>query len=312
MFTFVTIQTVEQPIVIFDGNALMYRAFHALPPLTDPGGKPINAIYGLISMLFNIHESFNPKGIIFCFDEKGKTFRNKLLASYQSQRPPMPPDLSIQFERARLVLKSFGIPVYSKKGFEADDVIATIASKLSFNKESKIVIVTGDRDLLQLVSDEKKVSLYMPVAGLSGGKEFKFNETVDKMGVKPDQIPDYKALVGDQSDNYFGVNGIGPKTACNLLSSFGTLDGVYDNLKDIKPSIAEKLVKEKDNAFLSQRIATVDKNVPIIFDVKDCLNYDLAGGDAVKLFEDFGFKTLKKRLLKIIDRKKEEMQTHLF
>jgi DNA polymerase I len=227
-------------LIIIDGNAILHRAFHAIPPLTTPKHEPINAVYGLVSMLLNIIQNLKPDSIVVAFDEKAPTFRQKELPTYQAQRPPMADDLSSQFQKARNFLSAAKIPVYSIAGYEADDVIGTIASEAIKSKRVKeyksvsqtstltlssspalineVIIVTGDRDQLQLVDDEKNIKLYMPIAGLINAKLYDEVATVERMGVPPSQIVDLKSLTGDPSDNYFGVVGIGPKTANSLLS----------------------------------------------------------------------------------------------
>ena len=221
----------ENKLVIIDGNAIMHRAFHAIPGLTTPKGEPINAVYGLVSMLLNLVENLKPTHLVVCFDEKEKTFRHKSFKEYQSQRPPTHEDLSSQFAKARNFLDAAKIHVYSKAGYEADDLIGTISKK---TKIKNVVIVTGDKDILQLVN--KKVKLFMPVSGLSNGKIFGEVETKEKLGIPPSLVVDYKGLVGDPSDNYKGVAGIGPKTATNLLNEFGSFKGVYKNLDKIPES----------------------------------------------------------------------------
>lgn len=303
----------QSKLVIFDGNALMHRAFHALPPLTTKNGEPINAVYGLVSMLINVVENLKPTHIIFCFDEKEKTFRSKLLPTYQSQRPETSSDLIPQFFKARDFLKAVNIPVYSKSGFEADDVIGTISELVTRNSQLfETVIVTGDRDILQLVDGTKNIKLFMPIAGLSNGKIFSEKETVERLGVKPTQIPDYKALVGDPSDNYFGIPGIGPKTATSLLEKYKTLDGVYKHLKDLPDKLKENLEKGKESAELSYKLATIIKDVPIKIDIEGANNWDLISQNVLNLFSDFGFKTLTLRIRKLGEKLEKEKQGSLF
>lgn len=301
-------------LVIFDGNAIMYRAFHALPPLTTKSGEPINAVYGLISMLINIVENLKPTHIIFCFDEKGPTFRNELLPTYQSQRPETPSELIPQFQKARDFLESVNIPVYSKSGYEADDVIGTLATQVEHSPDQKfeIVIVTGDRDILQIVDDSKNIKLFMPIGGLSNGKYFTEKETIERMGVKPDQIPDYKALVGDPSDNYFGIAGIGPKTASSLLAKYKTLDGIYEHISDIPEKLKTKLLEGKESAYLSYKLATIVRDVPVEFDINDADKWDLVSSQVLSLFEDYGFKTLTARIKKLGEQIEKEKQGSLF
>lgn len=301
-------------LIIFDGNAIMYRAFHALPPLTTKSGEPINAVYGLISMLINIVDSLKPTHIIFCFDEKERTFRQDLLPTYQSQRPETPSELIPQFQKARDFLKSINIPVYSKPGFEADDVIGTIASKYKVlsTEYLETIIVTGDRDILQLVDDEKNIKLFMPIGGLANGKVFAEKETYERMGVLPNQIPDYKALVGDPSDNYFGIAGIGPKTASTLLAKYETLDNIYEHIDDIAEKLREKLINGKESAYLSYKLATIVRDVPVEFDINDADKWDLVSSQVLNLFKEYGFKTLTARIKKLGEQIEKEKQGSLF
>lgn len=289
-------------LVLIDGNAILHRAFHALPPMTTKRGEPINAVYGLVSMFLRVIQDLKPTHITVCFDEKEPTFRHKEFAKYQAQRPPMADELSSQFEKARAFIEAADIPVYSKGGFEADDVIGTIAQKT----KGEVVIVTGDKDQLQLVN--KRVKVYMPIAGLSNAKMMGRDEVIEKMGVPPEQIADYKALVGDPSDNYPGVAGIGPKTAIGLLESYGTFEKVYKSLKDISPSTAEKLKKGEKMGRLSKKLATIVKDVPIHYDIDASAKWDLDSPKVIALFETFGFKTLKERIKKVgeeIDKEKQ-------
>lgn len=282
-------------LVLIDGNAILHRAFHALPPLTTRLGEPINAVYGLISMLLRVISDLNPTHIAVCFDVKAPTFRHKAFKEYQSQRPPTHDDLSSQFEKAKRVINSFGIPIYEKAGYEADDVIGTLAKQA--NKMEEVVIVTGDRDILQLV--DNKVKLYMPILGLSAGKLMGIEETKEKIGVEPELIADFKALVGDPSDNYKGVAGIGPKTAINLLQEYGSVAGIYKHLKKIPQKTREKLIKDKKNAALSYKLATIVRNVPIEIDFEKMAKWDIDSDAVLKLFQEFGFKTLTERVKKV-------------
>ena len=301
--------------MIIDGNAILHRAFHAMPPLTTREGEPINAVYGLVSMFLRIVQDLKPEAIAVAFDEKEKTFRHKEFVNYQSQRPPTHEDLSPQFEKARDFFKAANIPVYSKPGYEADDVIATIADRGVKDKRQEIkevVVVTGDRDLLQLVDDKKNIKLYMPVVGLSNARFYKEKDTLERMGIPPNLIPDYKALVGDSSDNYPGVLGIGPKTAISLLEKYGSVDNIYAHLQEINPNIRQKLEAKKDDAKLFHRLATVVKNVPVEIDFSQMENWKIDSPEVLKLFEKFGFKTLGDRIKKVGKVVADEKQTSLF
>ncbi len=296
-------------LLLVDGNAILHRAFHAIPPLTTPEQEPINAVYGFVSILLNVIQNLKPTHLAVCFDEKEKTFRNKLLPAYQSQRPPTHDDLLSQFGKVRDFLKVAGVPIYSKSGFEADDVIGTIADK---SKMDEVVIITGDRDILQLVDDKKNIKLFMPVGGLSNGKIFGEAETIGRMGVPPSQIVDLKALTGDSSDNYFGVRGIGPKTAINLLQCYVTLKQVYKNLDKISENVREKLIKGEKDAQMSYKLATIVKDVPIEIDFDETDKWNLGSSDVLKLFQEFGFKTLTQRIISVSKKIEDEKQESLF
>ena len=294
-------------LVLIDGFAILHRAYHAMPPLTNKKGQPTNAIYGFVSMLIRIISDLKPTHIVVCMDENAPTFRHKAFKTYQAQRPKMDNELTTQIEKTKEVIKAFDIPMLSQKGFEADDIIGTLAQK---NKNKiDVVIVTGDRDILQLVDD--KVKVFMPIIGLSNGKLFGKEETIERMGVVPNLIPDYKALVGDPSDNYFGVSGIGPITAIKLLDEFKSVDEIYKNIKKIQPKVAEKLSKDKESALMSYKLATIIKDVKVNLDLKDAARWDLDSKKVLELFEELGFKTLTERIKKAGKEKDQENQMTL-
>ena len=296
-------------LVIIDGNAILHRAFHAMPPLTTRNGEPINAVYGLISMFLRIVTDLTPESIVVTFDEKEETFRQKEFKAYQSQRPPMADELSSQFGKARDFFKAVGVPIYSMPGFEADDVIATIADK---SEGRDVVVITGDRDLLQLVDDKRGIKLYMPVVGLSNAKLYGEAEALVRMGVPADQIPDYKALVGDPSDNYPGVTGIGPKTAEKLLATYGSIDKIYAQIDSIEPKTRQKLNKGINEAKLFHRLATVVRDVPIEIDFPQMEKWRIDSPEVFALFENFGFRSLTDRIKKVGKSVEAEKQTSLF
>ena len=298
--------TEGRKLVLIDGNAILHRAFHALPPLTTRRGEPINAVYGFVSMFLRVITDLKPTHIAVCFDRPEPTFRHKEFPEYQAQRPKTADELSSQFEKAKRVIEAFGIPIYDAAGYEADDVIGTIASKVGEN----VVIVTGDRDQLQLVTDRIKV--YMPISGLSNAKLMGEEEVLEKMGIKASLIDDYKALVGDQSDNYSGVSGIGPKTAIALLDKYGSLQNIYKHLKDIPAATAEKLKKGEKDSKLSKRLATIVKDVPLSLDLDACGKWDVDSQEVLDLFSEFGFKTLTERVKKVGKELDLEKQTSLF
>src|SRR3989304_1422438 len=252
-------------LVLIDGNAILHRAYHALPPLTTKRGEPINAVYGLISMLLRVIQDLKPTHIAVCFDRKEPTFRHETYKEYQAQRPVIDKELSGQFEKAKETISAMNIPIFEKAGFEADDLLGSIAEQAqrTKNKEQsridQVVIVTGDRDILRLVNE--KVKVFLPVRGLSEGRLFGGEEVKEKMGVLPSQIPDYKALVGDQSDNYPGISGIGPKTAEKLLDKYKSFPEIYKHLDEINISTKTKLVEKKDDGEMSYRLLQIMTNV---------------------------------------------------
>jgi len=217
-----------QRLILIDGHAILHRAYHAIPPLTNSEGKLVNAVFGFTSMLLKVINDLQPKFIAVTFDRPKPTFRKKMYKHYQAKRPEMDKELSGQIEMVHEVVKKMGLAIYEMDGYEADDVIGTLVSKVKNLKSTtqnqisdediETVIVTGDRDILQLV--EEKTKVYMPVKGLSESMLYGEEQVEKKFGVKASQIIDYKALVGDQSDNYPGVPGIGPKSASSLLCKF--------------------------------------------------------------------------------------------
>jgi DNA polymerase-1 len=302
-------------LVIIDGHAIMHRAFHAIPPLTTPNGEPINAVHGFVSMLLKIVQDVKPTSIVVAFDEKAPTFRQKELPTYQAQRPPMAGELSSQFAKVKEFLKAAKIPVYSMPGYEADDVIGTIATKYTVQSTEykEAIVVTGDRDQLQLVDDKLGIKLLMPIAGLINAKLFGEAETIERMEVPPNQIVDLKALTGDPSDNYFGVPGIGPKTAVTLLIKYGNLKNIYDHTNEISESVKAKLINGRKSADQSYMLATIVRDVPIEINFDDMSKWNITNPDVVKLFEeDFGFRTLTKRVQDVGRKIEESKQGALF
>lgn len=296
-------------LVLIDGNAILHRGYHALPPLTTKRGEPINAVYGLVSMLLRVISDLKPTHIIVAFDRKEPTFRHKEFENYQAQRPPTDKALLSQFNKAKDVLYAIGIPAYEKAGYEADDIIGTLA-KESEKKLDETVIVTGDKDILQLVT--KKTKVYFPKRGLSDAELMGEEEVIEKLKVTPTQIVDYKALVGDPSDNYPGVRGIGPKTAVDLLSKYKSKGEVYKKLKEINPRVREKLEKGKKDADMSYKLAEIVKDVKFKHDIDSARSWRVDSDNVLNLFSEFGFRTLSKRVKKVGEEIERERQGSLF
>jgi DNA polymerase I len=282
-------------LLLIDGNAILHRAYHALPPLSALDGTQVNAVYGFVSMLLRVVENLKPTHIAVAWDTAKPTFRHAEYTNYQAQRPRAESDLSPQFKITQDVLTAMHIPIFFLEGFEADDVIGTIAEQVS----EEVIIVTGDRDILQLIDEDKPVRVFMPIKGLSEGKLYGEEETIERMGVKPSQIVDYKALVGDPSDNYPGVQGIGEKTAINLLHQFGTLEEIYKNLHLVPDRYAKKLAEGVEAAGISKRLATIVRDVPITCTIDDCAKWDVGSDDVVAMFRKIGFKSLTERAIKL-------------
>lgn len=296
-------------LVLIDGNAILHRAYHALPPLTAPDGSLVNAVYGFTTMLLRINNDLRPTHIAVCFDRPKPTFRKKLFKGYQAKRPKMDEELVGQIEKVHEVVRAFGLPIFEKDGFEADDVIGTLAAKEKKGIDQTI-IVTGDKDILQLVNDHTYA--YMPTKGLSEAKLYMEKDVVERMGVRPTRIPDLKGLMGDASDNYPGVDGIGPKTAVLLIDIFGSVENVYKaigkkdkKLENFSASVIGKLEKGKESAKLSKDLATIRTNVELDETLENAHVTTLDTPQARKILGELHFHSLLKRLT---GEKKEEIQ----
>jgi DNA polymerase-1 len=278
-------------LLLIDGHSLLHRAFHALPPLTTPGGKPIGAVYGLARMLLKLFKDLEPDYVGVAMEARGPTFRHKEFKAYKEQRPEMDKELEEQIPEAHRLLETLGIPHYISEGYEGEDVIASLIEKAGKSAD-EIVIVTGDRDLLQLIGG--KVRLFIPEKGLSQGKLYGSKKVVEKLGVKPEQVVDYKALCGDASDNIPGVRGIGEKTAKKLLNEYGTLEGIYLHLGDLPEKTKNLLEEGKEQAELSKMLATIVSDAPVKPELKEWDEEVLQSREAQELFREFGFKSLLK------------------
>jgi len=282
-------------LILIDANALVHRAFHALPPLTTRSGELVNAVYGFASVLLKVINEMKPDYIAAAFDLAAPTFRHIEYEEYKAKRPKAPDELYEQIPRAKEVLKAFSIPVMEKEGFEADDLIGTLAKK--FTKQGvETLIVTGDLDTLQLVND--KIKIFTLKRGLTDTVIYGKKEVEERYGLKPNQMIDYKALRGDPSDNIPGVRGIGEKGACALLKDFGTLENIYRNLDKIKSkSIVEKLKTNKQMAFFSKRLATIQLKVPIKVNLRELdWQKNIKLNKVKELFNQLNFQTLIRRL----------------
>ena len=251
-------------ILALDGNSIINRAFYGIRILSTKDGTFTNAIYGFMNILLKLIDTNSPDLIVAAFDLKAPTFRHKMYADYKAGRKPMPDELRMQIPIMKDVLRAFGCVVLEIEGYEADDILGTIAKKCNENNDT-CVIATGDRDSLQLVSENVSVQLAATRGGSTEVKIYDVNKINEEYGVSPKQMIEIKALQGDTSDNIPGVQGVGPKTAGNLIQQFGNIENLYDNLEssDLRENLKGKLLKDKDNAFLSKTLGTINCNVPI-------------------------------------------------
>lgn len=295
--------------LIFDGNAIVHRSFHAMPPtMTTKTGEIVNAVYGFSSFLLKAIKEFKPAYVAVSFDLKGPTFRHEEYAEYKATRVKAPDELYAQFDRVKEVVRALNIPIYEIKGFEADDVIGTVAHLI--HDQIDTVIVTGDMDAIQLVDDSTFV--YTMSRGISESVLYDEKAVRARYSFDPIQLIDYKALRGDPSDNIPGVKGIGEKTATELIKEFGSIENLYQQINSkskipnskldtIKPRILELLKEYKDTAILSKRLATIRRDTPIDFNLENCRFglFDLHL--ALELFTALEFRSLLPRLKELAD-----------
>lgn len=293
----------KQRFLLIDSNALVHRAFHALPPLRTKEGLNIGAVYGFTSTLLKAIEDVKPDYIAATFDLREPTFRHEEYKEYKATRVKAPDELYEQIPYAKEVLTALNIPIYAVSGFEADDLIGTLCKRIDDkNLSIDTYIVTGDMDTLQLVDDNTFV--YTLKKGIKDTIIYDETGVELKYGFGSDKVIDYKALRGDPSDNIPGVKGIGEKTATDLIIKYKTLDGIYqainENIFSFSNSIKEKLINDKDNAYLSKRLATIELNVPIEVEIEQCCTYDFDKSKATEIFQKFEFRSLMGRLLKMV------------
>ena len=289
--------------VIIDGNSLMHRAFHALPPLSNAEGVYTNAVFGFLSMLFKVVGDEQPRYLAVAFDLHGPTFRHKDYSEYKAGRKPTAPELRPQFDLVRECLEKMGVKILTCPTFEADDILGTFARRC---EEAGIpaLLVTGDRDSMQLVTETSNV-LYTR-RGVSDVVRYTPEKVLEDFGVTPAQIPDLKGLMGDASDNIPGIPGIGEKTAIKLLSAYGTLENALDHAEaDLKGKQREKMIDGRMSGLMSKKIATITRYVPLDdVTLEDCRLGDMRG--VLPLFEQLGLKTLTVRLLQLSGLRAEE------
>jgi len=307
-------------LLLIDANSLIHRTFHALPPLTTPDNQPIGAIYGLAKILLKILRDQSPDYIAACFDRPEPTFRKEIFKEYKAHRPPAPQELVSQIIKAHELFEKFNIPVFEKAGYEADDVIGTLVRIFKNENNLKIIILTGDLDTLQLVNNDCVIVKTFK-KGVSDIVTYNEEAVIKRYGLKPSQLPDYKGLIGDASDNIPGVKGVGPKTAEKILKDYSNLETFFEYLERKKEdNLAKKFLPFKDIALFSKKLATIEPNVPFQNLSLETLSFkELNQKEIIEYFNQLGFQSLintlnkSKKLSKNENNsKKQAIQRELF
>ncbi len=282
-------------LVLVDGNALLHRAYHATPPLSTSKGELINAAFGFTNLLIKSIEDLKPDYIAIAWDMKAPTFRHTAYEAYKGTRGPADEALTGQYERVHEIVQAFNIPEYKLPGFEADDLVGTLARKaVEEEKSLEVIIVTGDRDIMQMI--DKRIKVLMPKktlldVGLYGIKEFE-----DRFGFSPIQLIDYKGLAGDTSDNIPGVPGIGEVTATKLIKAYGSVEKIYKHLDELPARTKQLLEDGKASAEMSKKLATIETEIPIKLDLVACHVHDFDRQKVKDLFEELEFRSLINRI----------------
>ncbi|MGB4269358.1 MAG: DNA polymerase I [Spirochaetota bacterium] len=285
----------EKTLFVVDGHALCYRAYFALQrnPLINSKGQNVSAIYGFFRMLLRLLQTQKPDYTIIAFDPPKKSFRFSIYPEYKAQRAKMPDDLRSQIEEIKVILQELGFTVVIMDDYEADDVLGSIANQ--YSGKYKVVLVTGDKDAYQLLSD-RNVSIYAGKKGITEFESINADAVVEKLGVKPEQIIDYMALTGDAVDNIPGVKGIGEKTASKLLQQYGTLDNIYKHLHELTGKIKEQIESQKDSAYLSRQLVTIKTDISLPLSIEKALTPDLHKEKVRQLFKNLEMDSIAREL----------------
>jgi DNA polymerase-1 len=304
----------KEVLVLLDAHAILHRAFHALPDFSSPSGEPTGALYGVVAMLLKIIEELKPSYIVACYDLPEPTYRHDAYKEYKGGRKKTDDALILQINRSRDIFEALGIPIYEHVGFEADDILGTIAYQMKGNKDLTVVIASGDMDTLQCI-DKKRVQVYTLRKGIQDTILYDEKAVIDRFGFGPKSVADYKGLRGDPSDNIPGIAGIGEKTATTLITNFGSIEKMYAVLnKDeqrfldigIKPRIINLLKDNKEEAEFSKMLATIREDAPITYTLPKENWKDVADIEKLlTLFTELGFRTLKSRIQYLFDLKEE-------
>lgn len=281
-------------LILIDGNAILHRAYHSIPGFKAPNGEVTNAVYGFTRMLFDLIKNEKPEYLGVAWDMAEPTYRHTEFKEYKANRAEAPDDLYPQLPRVKQILKAMNIPSLESAGSEADDILGTIATKAAKEEDLKVTILTGDKDAFQLVED--KIEVLVPITGLSKTETYDAAKVEEKMGVRPDQMVDYKALSGDSSDNIPGVPGIGPKGASELLKRYDTIESIYEHLSELPDGQRKKLTEGRDSATLSKRLVTIMRDCPVEYKLEDYLLNTLDQPQLEAIFGELSFKTLLARL----------------
>lgn len=302
-------KSASKRIVLLDAHAIIHRAYHALPEFSNTKGEPTGALFGISTMLMKIIGELKPDYIIACYDMAEKTFRHDAYEAYKGGRKKADDALVAQIIRSKEIFIAFGIPIYEKAGFEADDILGTIVEQLHNDKDAEIIIASGDMDTMQLV-DKKKVQVYTLKKGINDTILYDEKSVVDRFGFIPKLLPDYKGLRGDPSDNIIGIQGIGEKTATTLIVEFGTIENIYKALKKnkirfkeigITDRIVGLLEEGEEEALFSKTLAQIRRDAPIDFKIPKKLWKDTVDSEKVKnLFKELEFKSLFERFMKLL------------
>ena len=300
--------TEKKRLIIIDSNSIIHRAFHALPLLTTKNGELVNAVYGFLLVFFKAIREFQPDYIAACFDFPGPTFRHKKYKEYKAKRPPTPKELYQQIPKIKEILEAFNIPIFEKEGFEADDIIGTLAAfstKKVIASPIETIILSGDTDILQLVNPQTKV--YVLKKGVKDIVLYDENLVKEKFqGLTPEQILDFKALRGDPSDNIPGVTGVGEKTATQLIKQFRSLENLYSALNQrplpeavlsgVNQRLRALLEEYKEQAFLSKMLAQIKIDVPIDSNLEKCSFWEYNREKVINILRNLEFYSLIEKL----------------
>ena len=290
-------------LMLIDGHSLVHRAFHALPEdLTTQAGELTNAVFGFSQMLFKAVETTHPTHIIMALDRPVPTFRHQAYSEYKATRQATPRPLASQFDRVRQVADAMNIPIYERDGYEADDILGTLSAQAE-REGISTTIVTGDLDAVQLVDD--RVHVLVPKRGMADTVLYDEAAVRQRYGLEPTQIPDFKALVGDTSDNIPGVKGIGEKTASRLLALYGDLDSLYQHLDELKDKERGALEAHREQVFQSRELARILRDVPVTLDLAPSAFRDIDRTRLINLFRELEFRTLIERVQAMMPRAAE-------